>query len=346
MTRLVKSAGFTDIHFGKKNNSEQHNQDCLDFIEWFCQELEKDEDIDSIVFGGDWFENRSSLDVKTLNYSYEGAKMLNDLGVPIFFLVGNHDLYQRHTRDIFSTAVFHELANFKVIQKPTVIKKLGDGTLLSPFLFEEEYPALIKHKDLQCWWGHFEFRGFQITGYNMVMQHGPEAAMFEGPDRIFSGHFHKRQVRDNVVYFGNSFPMDFGDAGDAARGMVVYDYIEDKVEFKDWKECPKYVKVSLSDLVDNDLILPEGARVRCGVDFSINFEESNYLKQQYVKKFKLREFSLEESADVGEALSETEVEWEGDAKLASVDEMIVEMLGRIKTEHIDNGLLLKLYREL
>jgi hypothetical protein len=306
-----------------------------------------DPDIDSIIFMGDWFECRSSVDIKTLNFSYQAAKLINSLGLPVYFIVGNHDLYQRHSRDIFSTAVFHECSNFQVISEPTVIKELGDGSLVCPFLFEEEYSRLSKFVDIPVWFGHFEFRGFQITGYNLVMQHGPEAEMFNQPCRIFSGHFHKRQIRENVVYIGSTFPMDFGDAGDFARGMAVYNHVDDSLKFIDWPDCPKYIRVSLSDLIDNDLVLPTEARVKCYVDFNIDFSESNYLKQTYTKKFKLREFSLEESVEVGEAFSETEVDLNGDgAKIASVDEMIMEMLSRIRTEHIDNGLLIKLYREL
>ena len=30
-----KAAVFTDIHFGLKNNSSIHNQDCEDYIDWF-----------------------------------------------------------------------------------------------------------------------------------------------------------------------------------------------------------------------------------------------------------------------------------------------------------------------
>ena len=36
MNNLFKKAAvFTDIHFGLKSNSLQHNQDCLDFVDWF-----------------------------------------------------------------------------------------------------------------------------------------------------------------------------------------------------------------------------------------------------------------------------------------------------------------------
>lgn len=346
MKRLIKSAIFTDTHFGKKNNSDQHNTDILNFCKWFCERVREDPAIDNVVFCGDWFENRSSVDIKTLNFSYSAARMLNSLGLPIFFIVGNHDLYQRHTRDIFSTAIFHEFNNFQVISHPQIIKYLGDGSLITPFLFDEEYTGLAKFKDVPVWFGHFSFNGFTITGYNAVMENGPDSKVFSKQDRIFSGHFHKRQIKDNIIYIGNTFPMDFGDAGDFARGMAVYDHIDDKLEFKDWAECPKYIKVKLSELVDDELILPISARVKCLVDFPINFEESNHIRQQYVKEFLLREFAFEDSIEVDEAITDTEVEFSSDQTIVSVDELIIKMLSQIKTEHIDNEILLKLYKEL
>ena len=36
-----KAACFTDIHFGLKNNSRQHNNDCEDFVKWFIDEAKK-----------------------------------------------------------------------------------------------------------------------------------------------------------------------------------------------------------------------------------------------------------------------------------------------------------------
>jgi len=32
-----KAAVFTDIHFGNKNNSKVHNQDCEDFVDWYIE---------------------------------------------------------------------------------------------------------------------------------------------------------------------------------------------------------------------------------------------------------------------------------------------------------------------
>jgi len=106
---LNKAACFTDIHWGRKNNSELHNQDCLRYIEWFCNNVRDAGDVDHIIFMGDWFEHRAAINSLTLEYAYQGAELLKALDVPVFFIVGNHDLYYRTTRDVASTNFFRGL---------------------------------------------------------------------------------------------------------------------------------------------------------------------------------------------------------------------------------------------
>ena len=344
---LRKGAFFTDIHFGKKANSRTHNQDCLNFIEWFCQQVREDPDIDYIGFLGDWNENRSSINIDTLGYSYHGAKALNQLGLPVYFVVGNHDLYHRHNREIHSIVPFEEFRNFEVINEPTIVDRIEGGALFCPYLFHDEYPGIIKHLTLPFWAGHFEFKGFRITNYGIPMPTGPNPDDFVGPEIIVSGHFHKRQADNNIVYMGNTFPMDFGDAGDTARGMMVMDHDSGEMSFFDWEACPKYIKTSLSALLEGECELQQNARVRCVIDIPVNFEESNYLRQKYSEKYGLREFAMEEAREIHEALSETEdaIDWESH-DISSIDDLVHEMLTNIKSEHIDNALLVQLYRDL
>ena len=63
-----KAAVFTDIHFGKKNNSREHNIDCEDFVEWFIDEA-KEWGADTAIFCGDWHDSRRFINVSTMNYS-------------------------------------------------------------------------------------------------------------------------------------------------------------------------------------------------------------------------------------------------------------------------------------
>lgn len=348
MSKLKKGALCTDIHFGKKANSETHNQDCLNYLEWFCDYVRNDPTIDYVAFLGDWNENRSSLNIQTLNYSYQGAKMLNDLGLPVYFIVGNHDLYHKHTREVHSVIPFSEFDNFVVIDEPTVVEDIEGGVLFSPYLFHDEYPTLTKYLHVPFWAGHFEFKGFEVTGYGMKMPTGPEPEDFAGPDHIVSGHFHKRQAQpgNNVVYIGNCFPMDFGDAGDGERGLAIYDHSKKDLFFEDWPGCPMYIKTTLTDILDGSVDLPEGSRVKCLIDVPITFEESTTLKHSLTEKHDLREFTMEESHELREVLSETEVDITTESELVGVDELVEQMLHEIDSDHISNDILIEVYQKL
>ncbi len=348
MKKLKRGAYCTDLHLGKKANSIQHNEDCLNYIDWFCNEVKKDGNIDYIAFLGDWNENRSALNIATLNYSYHAAKKLNEMGMPVYFVIGNHDLYQRHTREIHSVVHFQEFKNFRVIEQPLVHKEIYGDALFCPYMFHEEYPTLTKYLGLPYWAGHFEFKGFEVTGYGMVLPVGPDPKMFAGPKHIVSGHFHKRQANDNIIYMGNTFPMDFGDAGDYARGMMIYDHTKQEPTWIDWANCPKYIKTVLSHVLDKTITLPQEARVKCLVDFPISFDESSYLRKTFTEKNKLREFVLEEPQEITEAISDTKVSMSQEQydKLSSVDELVQEMLKNIETDHLSNQRLIDMYSNL
>ena len=347
-TKLMKGAYFTDLHVGAKSNSEQHNQDCMDYIDWFCDNVKKEGDVDYICFVGDWHEVRSTINIFTLKHSYEIAKKVNELGLPVYFVIGNHDLYHRSNRDVYSTHPFREFDNFIMIDEPTVMDNIGDGVLMCPFLFHEEYPSLAEYKNIPMWVGHFEFKGFIVTGYNITMKSGPNHMDFKQQKIIVSGHFHKRQRKGNTAYIGNAFPTSFADAGDTERGMMIFDHNTDTMKFNDWEVCPKYIKGKLSDVLEDRVTLYPHARVQVVADIPITYEESIEIKKTYIENNDLREFTITESEEIDEALTETETEVEVDldGELGTVDEMVVEMLGDIDSDHIDNEMLIDIYVNL
>ena len=341
---MAKVAMFTDIHFGKKNNSIQHNQDCLDFVTWFCNNVREEKDVTHVMFLGDWFENRNAVNVLTLHFAQEACRLLNALNVPVFVVVGNHDLYHRENRKIFSTNVFREFENIHIVSEPTVVEKTF---LIAPFLFKQEYADLAKYTHLPYWMGHFEFRNFVITGGDRKMEHGPDHTQFSAPKFIFSGHFHKRQANDNVVYIGNTFPMDYGDQGDDERGMCILDTSNDKVEFIDWDECPKYRKVRLSNVLNGDITFPNKCRVKCVVDIEIAYTDAQALKDEMVKGGGLREFILEENlAERKDIIAGQDGELEFD--FSSINDAVTQMLktGVSPTANIDPNKLVEIYASL
>src|ERR1700748_3606745 len=109
-----KTAIFTDIHWGKKSDSEIYSQDCSEYIDWFIQ-LVKSNECDSIIFLGDAFENGKTMSTLTLNYVIDAVDRLNQLDIPIYWCIGNHDLFYKENRRI------HALPWLKFFSNVTVI---------------------------------------------------------------------------------------------------------------------------------------------------------------------------------------------------------------------------------
>lgn len=341
----MRLAMFTDIHWGARSNSEQHLQDCLDFIDWFCQ-LAKAEKATHIAFLGDWFESRNAINVRTLKFSQEGARRLNALGLPVFFIVGNHDLYHRSNRAIFSTDPFADLENFILINEPM---ELTPELFAAPFLFREEYPDLADQINAYKYViGHFEFRNFVVSGSDRVLDHGPDASQFTGPKYLLSGHFHKRQFSDNVIYIGNTFPTSYGDAGDDQRGAAILQTDTEDLEFVNYEAAPLFYKTRLSMVLNGDSDFKPGSRVRCLLDTDIGYSDVQALREEMMESFQLREFSVEEDLQTKKAALTAGIELDEDLDLSSLDVTVRKLIheGVAPTATIDPAILVELYEEL
>lgn len=347
--KLTKCAAFTDIHWGAKNNSRQHNEDNLNYIRWFCEYVKSHPEIDHINFLGDWFENRNAINTETLQLSYEGAKMLSELGLPIFFLVGNHDLYHRAERTVYAPVVFDKLDNFHVIDEPVEVEATLTPSFYTPFLFSNEYPDILQQfGHLSTWWGHFEFKDFVITGYSVKMLEGPDIKDYKSINKIFSGHYHKRQSQGNTHYIGNTFPTNFADVGDNNRGLSVYDYETDTISYENWKDCPKYIKCNLSNVIDGTVTFYPEARVKCIIDIEHDYDEMMKLRETTIETNSLREFAFEESVTLAESIAEEENVLEVDEDLrelesTEINNIVLTMIRRIDNDTIDNALLEEIY---
>ena len=343
---IKKMCMFTDIHFGARNNSDQHNLDNLDFVDWFIEKV-KEEKPSHIAFLGDFYENRNAINVRTLNHATEACRRINALGIPVIWIIGNHDLYHRSNRKIFSTNMFEDLENFILVNEPLELNK---DWYVTPFLFREEYPSLAAdingHKYVL---GHFEFRNFVVTGATRTLDHGPDPEAFSGPKFIFSGHFHKRQFNRNIVYIGNTFPTNYGDAGDAERGMCVFEPdAKEEIYFHNWDDAPLFFKSKLTRVLDGEMEWPPKSRVRCLLDADIGYSDVQALREEMIKTFSLREFSVEEDVAMRKEMLSEGLELETELDMSSLDNTVRQLIneGVQQSATIDPATLVRLYGEL
>ena len=337
MNLFKKAAIFTDIHFGLKSNSTLHNEDCLAFVKWATAKARK-EGCETCLFLGDWHNNRSSLNIVTLNYSLRALEHLNANFERVYFIPGNHDLYYRDKRDIQSVEWARHLPNVEICNDWFQ----RDNVVIAPWLVGDDHKRLMKMQG-QYLFGHFELPGYLMNAMVEMPDHGEiQREHLAGFDHVFTGHFHKRQTKKNITYIGNAFPHNYADAGDDERGLTVLEWGM-APRYHAWPEQPTYRVHGLANLIDNaGTLLRPRMHVRVNLDIEISYEEANLIKETFIQQHGLREMALipNKTAGVDEDMAPGEVKFE------SVDQIVVDQITNIDSEFYDNKLLLKIYQNL
>ena len=337
MSNLFKKAAvFTDLHLGNKSNSQVHNQDCERYMDWFI-DLTLKNNCDIVLFLGDFHHNRNSINISTMDYSLRLLDKLDNLGMRVMFIPGNHDLYHKDKRTLSSVKYIEKFKNIELINEQYTE---GDVTFV-PWLIGEEYKNMRKIRSKYVM-GHFELPHFKMNAMVEMPDHGElKADDFGGIDLVFTGHFHKRQQKGNVHYIGNAFPHNFADAWDDERGAMILEWGKDPV-YHNWADGPKYKVLDLAQLIDNaENLLDDKTYARVNLDISISYEEANFIKETMLTQYGARELSLIPNKQQTE-LTDGAV----DMAFESVDQIVIGQIQGLDTSHYDKKLLLDIYTNL
>lgn len=338
MTLFKKAAVFTDIHFGRSGNSQIANEDNIKFLEWFVTEA-KNRECETCIFSGDYFDNRHSIHLATLNYGLEGLEMLNKAFEKTYFIYGNHDLLYRESRDISSLIVGRTFDNITIIDKPITI----DQVTFLPWLIGDEYKTVKKMK------GKYAFAHLEVPGFNMnsmvEMPDSPHAVKeedFTGYDYVFTGHFHMRQKKKNIYYIGNVMPFNFSDDWDDERGAMFLEW-DGEPEFEKWPEQPLFRTMKLSSMLENaDEILVKNLTARVTIDIDITYEEAQLIKDTYIDEYGLRKIEL-----IHQHNSQEQQEFTDEAiAFQSVDQIVIDGLKSVESIGMKPERLIEIYESL
>lgn len=337
MSLFKKAAVMTDIHYGLKSNSVQHNNDCTNFVDWFIKTA-KENGCETCFFLGDWHHHRASINVQTLQFSLRALEKLNNNFERVFFIPGNHDLYYRDKRDVHSVEWAAHLPNVTIVNQ---WHSEGD-VVIAPWLVGDDWKRL-KAMSGKYLFGHFELPHFYMNALVEMPDHGElQQEHLGGFESVFSGHFHKRQFRGNITYIGNCFPHNYADAGDDDRGMMMLEW-NSKPKFIPWPDQPRFRVHKLSDILNSpDSLLFKDCHVRVNLDIEISYEESTFIREQLMPKYELREMSL---IPMKLDISQDDTDYTN-LHFESVDNIIISQIEQLQQGSFDKQLLLDIYRNL
>lgn len=237
----------SDIHIGVHQNNSSWHKVLLDWSDWLCKELKKNK-IKDIMICGDLFHYRDEIAVNSLHVANEFFDRLKDFN--IVMITGNHDCYYKDNSLVNSLSILKGKSNIRIIDKPERIE-IGDKI----FSFCPWGTKINELKSSDVIFGHFELVDFKMNNFK-VCDHGdtPDDVLSKGK-KIITGHFHLREHRKfkngEILYLGNPFEMDFGDAG-SAKGWYELDLDTLKTTFYENKISPKHIKLPLSELIKHN----------------------------------------------------------------------------------------------
>ena len=229
-----KIAIITDTHYGARKGSQiLHDYFAKFYQETFFPALDE-RGIDTVLHMGDVFDVRKGIDYWSLDWAKkEVFDKLLERNIDTRIIVGNHDIFYKSSLKINSPGLnLTEYTNVTTYAEPQTIKLKGHELFLIPWVCEENAEQFIEQRDAskaKYAFGHLEIAGFYANSTYLV-QHGMDAKQLSQFDRVFSGHFHKKNESGNISYLGNPYQMYWNDEGDV-RGFHILDLDTGELEF-------------------------------------------------------------------------------------------------------------------
>lgn len=297
---------FGDIHFGKKSDSPNRLRLASMAIDHI---LESTKNLDNLscIFLGDWFDSRTGINTLTMNIAIKQMERLAAKS-KVYFIVGNHDMFNKTNCDVNSSVIFSHIPNVTIISNPEEVMINGKKCLLAPFITDTkrysdgEFYSVFGHIDVSP-----KYLEESYTESNVVkteisedfineINNDPDLHTEKDNDEsiateesqtnltkdflritanggiIFTGHIHQRKEfqigNKTFIQVGSPYQHTMGEI-DSDDGFYV---INEKFKYKfiPLNKLPKHVIVKVSDIM------------KSGCDkFKYNILSGNIIKQVY-----------------------------------------------------------------
>jgi calcineurin-like phosphoesterase family protein len=159
----------SDTHFGKHAVDSEKWLLMMKsyFYDFFIPTLKsKIKPEDKLIFLGDLFDNRNSINLKIINEVIQLFEKLSQI-IECHVLLGNHDMYLMNSSDINSPAVIKHIPNIHIYDKPKIIDLDGLKTLMMPWISgkDNEKAILEKYKGCDLLFCHSDLNGCRTQLY-------------------------------------------------------------------------------------------------------------------------------------------------------------------------------------
>ena len=247
-----------DVHFGVKNNSDLFLKIQKEYFYNVFFDLLKNSgakrETDIIVFLGDIYDNRHSIQLLIMNESYKILNKLSD-EFDVYIIAGNHDLFSNNNNEISSLLPLENIKNVKIFKDKIGLLNFTDVNkkfLLKPWHNFKESEDLFLNEicnllDIDFVSTHTNFT--DKSDFFLKDIRSLDHKIIKRPKYIFNGHIHRGSFFDNVINCGSLFSFDFGDIN-SKKFFVTLDLKTNEIKKINNDYSPEFTKFKLDDLIN------------------------------------------------------------------------------------------------
>tara|TARA_Y100001973_G_scaffold90016_1_gene137027 strand:+ start:1315 stop:2409 length:1095 start_codon:yes stop_codon:yes gene_type:complete len=225
-----KIALITDTHHGIRNDSNIFLENQEKFYDNIFFPKLREEGITTIIHLGDYFDRRKYINFKTLWESNRFfIKKLEEYGIKMHVIAGNHDVAYKNTNKINSLDLaLRDLPFVHVYTHEIGVLDFGKNCKIKlvPWICSENHDEFTdnmrnnpEEANILC--GHLEIAGFEMYK-GSVSEDGMNVSCLSPYEQVFSGHYHHKSFKGNIMYLGSSFEFTWSDYNDD-RGFHILD---------------------------------------------------------------------------------------------------------------------------
>jgi len=242
----MKSILITDPHLGIKKGDSIYLDSVVDLFNFVCKYSKKN-DIKSIMILGDFFDTRKSLSLMVIDIAIKVMDKLSSTFDDVYMIVGNHDTFLKTQLHPTSISIFKKYDNVHIIDKPTEVENI----LMLPWLFDTD---VLLNSSANICMGHFDISGMPMnaSGYTQF-KNKLKISDFKEFDVVFSGHYHVKSKKSNIVYLGSPLQFTFNEINEKT-GFYEFDSESLDLEFIEFDNYPKHIILNDTDEFKSEVI--------------------------------------------------------------------------------------------
>lgn len=241
----MKIVLFSDLHIFAHLNRTQFEDIAINFLLHLLKYC-KQNNIHKIFFLGDFFHIKNKLYVPPFIKSLDILRSFRDQGIEITFLIGNHDAPQMNSTD---HSVMYAFQDFGKVVPLYDWEDIGDVRL--HFLsYTNELPKFELGNKKNILFGHLDIENFLMES-GAICNEGFSQQSFQDFDYVFSGHFHKHQIKNNIIYIGSPYQTRYSERHDD-KGFIVLDTDDLSWKFNIYNKAPKFKEINFNNEFNSD----------------------------------------------------------------------------------------------